>query len=316
MALVTICPHCSTTFRVSSKQLHSHNGDVRCGQCDEVFNGFATLVTVEESEIEYVSKPKEKLFVPPIEEKKPDPVVSQPEPATSTLNDKTELPLASYLNQKKDVEQVEEKTKPEPKPAKQVHEVVEIYDFDGDALPDDEINDENAGFLEAAPKKKPLSRQSIGWGLGSLFLLFLLMGQLLYMYRSEISANTPSLRPAVVQLCAILSCKVDLPKNLSQFSIVTSDLRINPSQQSNVIQLHTTIQNHATYTQAMPALKLTLTDINGDVLAHRIITPQDYQGESINPTQGIKPNDVIEIMLDLDTADLKVSGYRLALIFL
>lgn len=309
MALITICPHCSTTFRVSSEQLHSHNGDVRCGQCDEVFNGFATLVTVEESEIEYVAKPTEKLVIPPIIENNHGHSVSNDEQA-STLNDKTELPLSFYLNQKKEVEQEEKKAEA----TKNAREIVEIYKSDEQSFSDSEISSESTGFLDAVPAKK--TKRSIWWLLGSLILSLLLVVQMLYVFRSEVSVTVPSLRPSMEQFCAVLSCKVDLPKDLSQLSIVTSDLKINPSQQTNVIKLYTTIQNHAAYTQAMPALKLTLTDIHGEVLAHRIITPQDYQGESINPTQGIKSNDVIEIILDLDTDDLQVIGYRLALLYL
>lgn len=57
MALVTLCPGCGTTFRVNAAQLQAHGGDVRCGQCQRVFNGFATLITVNESVIEYPLQP-------------------------------------------------------------------------------------------------------------------------------------------------------------------------------------------------------------------------------------------------------------------
>lgn len=62
MALVTLCPECSTTFRVTSQQLEAHSGDVRCGQCHHVFNSFATLLTVEESEIDGSSKVSPRVF--------------------------------------------------------------------------------------------------------------------------------------------------------------------------------------------------------------------------------------------------------------
>lgn len=308
MALVTICPHCSTTFRVSSEQLHSHNGDVRCGQCDEVFNGFATLVTVEESEIEYVVKPAEKLIISAFTENEPQHSASNLAQA-STLIDKTELPLSYYLNQKKDTDQ----DKKEVETTKSAYEEkIEIYESGKNDLLDNTISSESTDFFDAVPAKK--TRHGI-WGLGGLVLLLLLAGQLLYAFRAEVS-QIPSLRPILEQFCAVVSCKVDLPRDLSQLSIVTSDLKINPSQQSGVIKLYATIQNHASYTQAMPALKLTLTDVHGKVLVHRVFTPKDYQGPSINPTQGIKPNDVIEIVLDLDKGDLEVTGYRLALLFL
>lgn len=44
MALATICPHCHTTFRVASDQLKLRGGIVRCGACNEVFDGNAALI--------------------------------------------------------------------------------------------------------------------------------------------------------------------------------------------------------------------------------------------------------------------------------
>lgn len=48
MTLVTRCPSCHAIFRLTGMQLYSHGGDVRCGQCKRVFNGFAVLMTVPE----------------------------------------------------------------------------------------------------------------------------------------------------------------------------------------------------------------------------------------------------------------------------
>ncbi len=47
MALATICPHCHTTFRVASDQLKLRGGIVRCGACNEVFDGTAALVDLD-----------------------------------------------------------------------------------------------------------------------------------------------------------------------------------------------------------------------------------------------------------------------------
>jgi len=50
MALITRCPHCATTFRVTPLHLQAHGGDVRCGRCAQVFNAFSTLSTLQEPE--------------------------------------------------------------------------------------------------------------------------------------------------------------------------------------------------------------------------------------------------------------------------
>ena len=48
MSMITQCPTCSTTFRVTSQQLQAHDGKVRCGQCLTVFDGLKALVTLPE----------------------------------------------------------------------------------------------------------------------------------------------------------------------------------------------------------------------------------------------------------------------------
>lgn len=47
MALATCCPHCHTTFRVVQDQLKLYAGIVRCGVCQQVFNGADYLVQEE-----------------------------------------------------------------------------------------------------------------------------------------------------------------------------------------------------------------------------------------------------------------------------
>lgn len=44
MALATQCPHCQTVFRVAHDQLKLRGGIVRCGACNEIFDGNAALV--------------------------------------------------------------------------------------------------------------------------------------------------------------------------------------------------------------------------------------------------------------------------------
>lgn len=44
MALATLCPYCHTAFRVANDQLKLHAGLVRCGACQQTFNGIEHLV--------------------------------------------------------------------------------------------------------------------------------------------------------------------------------------------------------------------------------------------------------------------------------
>ena len=41
--MLTRCPACSTTFRVTPEQLKARSGRVRCGRCDHRFNALDAL---------------------------------------------------------------------------------------------------------------------------------------------------------------------------------------------------------------------------------------------------------------------------------
>src|SRR6185295_11809560 len=51
MSIVTQCPSCATTFRVTPPQLQAQHGMVRCGRCAQVFDGFKTLATLPDTAV-------------------------------------------------------------------------------------------------------------------------------------------------------------------------------------------------------------------------------------------------------------------------
>ncbi len=46
MSMVTSCPGCTTTFRITPEQLKHRAGKVRCSKCDRVFDAFKTLASL------------------------------------------------------------------------------------------------------------------------------------------------------------------------------------------------------------------------------------------------------------------------------
>lgn len=51
MSMVTSCPACTSTFRITPEQLKKREGKVRCGQCRGVFDAFKTLATLPDETI-------------------------------------------------------------------------------------------------------------------------------------------------------------------------------------------------------------------------------------------------------------------------
>jgi len=49
VSLVTTCPSCGTSFRVTPEQLAAHRGDVRCGNCQHIFSALKHLAEIAPS---------------------------------------------------------------------------------------------------------------------------------------------------------------------------------------------------------------------------------------------------------------------------
>ncbi len=93
MSMVTRCPHCSTSFRITSDLLKMHHGMVRCGRCSQVFNAFDSLSTVHD---DAQVRKSEEIREPPVEEPQPvSPEIIQPEPAAVPEPAENVVPAAS-----------------------------------------------------------------------------------------------------------------------------------------------------------------------------------------------------------------------------
>ncbi len=282
MALVTRCPNCATAFRVTAQHLQVHGGDVRCGHCACVFNGFTTLTTVQEPEVDG---------------------------SPQTLSVRTDvLPVPGFSDQA-----VSPPTTPREITASDLAPASRSDDMEEPTT--ETLGTVSAG-LEYYPHNivQPRKRQRV-WGFASLSLLLLLAGQATYVYRTEISILAPDTRPYLEQYCELLSCTIPLPQQAELLSIESSDLQADPAQNSGAIILTATVRNYAQFSQAYPALELTLTDAQDQPLASRIFTPGEYLGGDMNPVQTIAPSHEIDIRLHLVSSDLNAAGYRLFLLY-
>ena len=69
MSMVTQCPACGTSFRVTPPQLQAQHGMVRCGRCAHVFDGFGTLATLGDD------RPPDEGVQPAVADSRPEPAI-------------------------------------------------------------------------------------------------------------------------------------------------------------------------------------------------------------------------------------------------
>ena len=280
----TRCPHCDTRFRISAEQLAAYHGMVRCGRCRQAFDAQFSFVP-EYSNVQQAA-----------------------EDAAITLEQADE-PL---------VEQAAAGVE-----AVAVDACVAENAMAADA-PDHFLNIEAPGIgQEVRPEERitvmpdsfvPPSRFGWLWVTASLLLLVALLAQAAYLFRVELAARLPGLRPALESYCQLLSCTVPLPQKINLIDIESSALEADPANESN-ITLNATLRNSAPHVQAFPLLELTLNDSQDKPLARRTFRPADYLPPGESEAAGLRPNRELVIRLHLDINSLKPMGYRLALFY-
>ena len=141
-----------------------------------------------------------------------------------------------------------------------------------------------------------------------LLLLVVLLGQLLYYFRTEMVQRWPS----SVALFALAAVDVPLPKNSELVAIETSDLQSDNARGLFVLQA--TLHNRAVYAQAWPALELTLTDTNDTVVTRRVLMAADYLPPATDPV-AFPANGETAIKLWIEAKEIGAVGYRLYIFY-
>jgi predicted Zn finger-like uncharacterized protein len=290
--LITTCTHCRSRFRVTPQQLNAKQGQVRCGRCRTVFNGFealerfpdddtgARLLAAREAAERAAGMP---LPVEPVAfEELPDietlqpAVPSEPPPPPSFVEEPA--PVASSPPRAQ-------------RPASRVaHEDV---------------------VLTPPPPPRPPAR---AWAFGSALLAVVLATELAFAYRGAIAQRYPILRPWLESVCAAAGCTISWAREDALLKLEDSELLEVPGK-PNEIALGARIRNLAQVAQEYPYLELTLTDLTGQAAVRRVLRPTDYLGRSPTSGEMLAPGAEMSIQLRLETPSIKATGYELLLFY-
>ena len=291
--MLTCCPGCSTTFRVTPEQLKMRAGKVRCGKCQTVFNALESLA----------------------EAPSPQPSTEQPDRIEHEQFRESSSELA-----------VADSPDTAPSEAGAADEIESTMPVSPEAVRDSAVA---AGLVAARETTEipgynkwaegaftapisvsvPTSRPAWPFVVVALLLLSTLVAQIAHYYRAELAVSTPSLRPVLESACAVLDCEIPLPRHVELVSIEASDLQVDPTQ-GGALTLTATLKNRAAYAQAWPLLEITLTDVQDNAVLRRVLQPAEYLPPKADPTL-FPPNGEAAVRLWLEAKDVAAAGYRL-----
>ena len=158
----------------------------------------------------------------------------------------------------------------------------------------------------AKPTDTDVVALPLKWLMGVGALCALLIFQFLVAQRNWLAAEEPALRPVLSALCA---CEVTWPREPEAVLIESSSFTENP-QGGYTVQLR--LKNTQHHPVAMPALELSLTDLQDQVLVRRVFTAQELSGK--DHVQALRDvRSTLNFDLD-DKVSKRITGFR-AIVF-
>ena len=295
--MLTSCPECHTTFRVTQAHLGLRRGLVRCGHCRVVFNAYDSLLA--------------ELVAPPHE---PDKIEDAAAPARETASESEVPELAVALEAPEPPAQPPARLPPRLRPrptetAEPVPLVSPVVEETSESILLSELPTRRVRPAAPAGHLRFFLQLLAALLLGGLLLL-----QLLIFLRSELAAALPATRPLLQALCRPLDCVVPLPRQLDKTAIAASSLEHDAENKSRS-RLSLLLANRSGQAQTWPHIVLTLTDVRDAPVAQRVFAPRDYLPPDVGREAGMAAGEEREIRLDLDTGTLAATGYALDLAY-
>jgi predicted Zn finger-like uncharacterized protein len=293
--LITTCTSCGARFRVSPQQLNAKQGQVRCGRCRTVFNGFEALERFPDDDTGarlLAAREAAERGSAPIPSVEPLPFEDLPDIETLQPD-----PLPTHVAPAPQPAPVEQPAPVPSTPARAVRTGPHV------SRPD--------LVLPPPPRAQPPAR---AWAFGAALLALVLGAEMAYSYRAPLAQRYPVLRPYLESVCAMTGCTVAWSREEAMLKLESSDLLEVPGRPSE-IALGARIRNLAPVAQEYPHLELTLTDVTGQPAVRRVLRPTDYLGRPASGMDTIAPGAELSVQLRLETPRLKATGYELLLFY-
>ena len=333
----TTCPECASVFLLGADQLDAAQGWVQCSVCGAAFDARPSLLMEDGSPL---PPPVEPAPIETPEQAEAEAPSAESEPAETLSAESAEAISEQEIPQADATEEAAPDAAPRgiaQREAPSDLPSIILIDPDMDAPEDPgplpQISPAPAySAAPAAPASPPVARIEYAtpmpgaarirvtprrikpwvWAVASTLLLVLLLAQISFFLRDALVSRMPQTRPAFEQACAMLGCRLSLPKNLALLQIVGSDLQ---TESSSRLKLVLTLGNRASHVQAWPVLVLTLNDQRNRPLARRSFAPSEYLGDSQRIADGIPPRSEQALSLPLSVRNLAPMGFDLQLTY-
>jgi predicted Zn finger-like uncharacterized protein len=275
--LLTRCPECDTTYRVTDETLKMASGQVRCGRCASVFNAYAELHDAGGKRVEHRPRGTAETEVPAAKEA-PPPAAS---PGAASLETPGEaernIAAASVAEVVAEARVAADDAAAEAAPpnhappdalAISAKEVDRVLTVDSRVPPSAYLWPETG-----ASERRPQTRW---WTAAAALALLVLAAQGVHHFRATI-AEHPSFGPWLAAAYEALGSEIPPSWDVHQYQIIDWVATAEPNARGlGSLKITARIQNRGPSRQPYPAVQLRLKDRWEAALGSRMFTPAEY----------------------------------------
>jgi len=327
MSLATKCPHCRTTFKVANDQLKLHAGLVRCGVCQQIFNGIEQLTEAQaptQQHAEQNDQPAKSIFPSASEGGNSDlqPSLESPGLPTLSSNEIDKGKEASTLGERSDVGASDREaspastesspviTFPEDETQRNQTELQEEAARYVTSKSDDEADIAQLSFIRQADTKPRVKRLVV---IGVVLLVLLLLGQATYLFRNLIAASYSPAKKTLITLCKYIHCQIDLPAQLDALVFEAAEVHTLPRE--NTYEFSLLMRNNSLLTQAWPHIELTLQNQQRQAVLRRVFAPADYLPRPGKITSGFPGHQQQAVHIYFEMEQAMASDFSVAIFY-
>lgn len=182
--------------------------------------------------------------------------------------------------------------------------------------PADEANDadpDEPGFVKRERRRRQLGKAArIGMAVGSLLLVASLAYQCVATFRNQLAATLPASKPALQAICARAGCEVELPTQIDELTIEQGELQ---TVAEKTFAFTTLLRNQGGSGQTWPHIELILNDGADKPVLRRVFAPREYLNNPAELERGFPPRSEQTVKLYFELAQIKASGYHIAVFY-
>ncbi len=344
--LLTRCPHCDTCFRVTDEQLGIAKGKVRCGSCMEVFNALENRHKGGQEPV--IGKKADSNASHSSGLSSEDNFVFQDNPdedaaggayagtrltfSDDELSDSfrsfDEKAPASFEADDEDAEShsvdeswAEAMLVEEIKPTRKTVDERPEPEFSAHGPDDETLEAEptSAGNPYYGLAREPIAirqQPSRGWLRKTVWLLVVigliggLVSQAVYFQFDRLS-SIPELRPFYAKGCELAGCELKPLVAVDRIQSRKLVVRTAPEDRNSLI-VDAVILNDAEFEQPFPAIGLTFSNLNGDVVAQSLFAPKEYLAGDARDLSAMPPNTPVRIAITIRDPGRDAVNYNIS----